>query len=161
MKKMLTLPALLILLSVFPAGSATAMDMKGHNASGKNKFGDLIRESNIDGYMLSYYFMDLRDRGAQSHAAHTNGSGHAAKEMDKPHHLMLYIKDANHNPVLEGKIGFLIKGTSGNTQKAMGMFMSNGFGITADMKEKGVYTIVAKAIIGNKTVMDRFEYTVK
>jgi D-3-phosphoglycerate dehydrogenase len=46
-------------------------------------------------------------------------------------------------------------------QKAMGMYMSKGFGTTADMKEKGVYAITAKVVVGDVKLMDSFEYEIK
>lgn len=148
-----------VMLSVFFTGFVFAAsndmkghDMKGHDTAKSDKFGDLIHESMVDGYMLSYYFMDLRDQKTK---------GHGQADMDKPHHLMVYIMDKNHTPVLKGKVGFLIKDARGNAQKAMGMFMSKGFGVTADMKEKGVYTITTKAVLGDKKLMDKFTYEIK
>lgn len=140
-------------LSILFAGSSFAGDnMAGHDMNSKDKIGDLIHESVVDGYMLSYYFMDLRDQKTD----------HAEKEaMDKPHHLMVYIMDKSHKPVLEGKVGFLIKGEDGNAQKSMGMFMSEGFGVTADMKKKGNYKITTKAVLGKNKLMDSFNYQIK
>ena len=46
-------------------------------------------------------------------------------------------------------------------QKAMGMYMSQGFGTTADMKEKGVYAITAKVLVGDVRLMDKFDYEIK
>jgi len=43
----------------------------------------------------------------------------------------------------------------------MAMYMSKGFGITADMKAKGVYEIVAKAVVDDVTLMDRFSHEMK
>jgi hypothetical protein len=83
------------------------------------------------------------------------------EKMDKPHHLMVYIMDKNHKPVVKGKIGFLIEGDNEIAQKAMGMFMSDGFGTTADMKKKGTYTITMKAIVGDKKIMNSFDYEIK
>ncbi|MFH2060259.1 MAG: hypothetical protein ABIJ59_15335 [Pseudomonadota bacterium] len=159
MKKNVKLILSILMVSVFLTMAAIASDMKGHDMPKSDKIGDLIHESVIDGYTLSYYFMDLRNQNAKGH---TTGS-HNAKdmEMDKPHHLMLYIEDANHKPVLKGKVGFVIKDASGKDQKAMAMFMSNGFGTTANMKQKGMYTIVAKAIVGDKKLMDSFDYEIK
>jgi len=140
----------ILLVSVICTGFAfaTDSDMKGHDMTQSDKIGDLIHESVIDGYMLSYYFMDLRDQ---------NGG----KDMDKPHHIMLYIMDDSHKQVLKGKVGFMIKDSNDNKQKAMGMFMSKGFGTTADMKKKGVYKISTKAILGDKKLMDSFNYEIK
>ncbi|MCK4767455.1 MAG: hypothetical protein KAS28_03630, partial [Desulfobacula sp.] len=118
----------------------------------KDKIGDLIHESVVNGYMLSYYFMDLRDQK----------TGDKEKEaMDKPHHLMVYIMDKSHKAIVKGKVGFLIKSDDGNTQKAMGMFMSEGFGTTADMKKKGVYKITTKAKLGDIKLIDSFNYEMK
>jgi predicted transcriptional regulator len=58
-------------------------------------------------------------------------------------------------------VGFLIKGGDKETQKIMAMYMSQGFGITADMKAKGVYEITVKAVIDNVTLMDRFNHEMK
>ncbi len=152
----------LLLTGAVYAGS----DMPGHDMSKSNaksghkseKIGELFHESMVDGYMLSYYLMDLREdntKEAQSHAAH------GKKEMDKPHHIMVYIMDKDHSPVHKGKVGFLITNSDGNKQKAMGMYMSKGFGTTADMKEKGIYNITAKVIMGDVKLMDKFEYEIK
>jgi hypothetical protein len=140
-------------------------DMAGHDMSKSDansdaiseRIGELFHESMVDGYMLSYYLMDLREQNteeAKSHAAH------GKKEMDKPHHIMVYIMDKDNEPVLKGKVGFLIKNSDGKKQKAMGMYMSKGFGTTADMKGKGVYAITAKVIVGDVKLMDSFEYEI-
>ena len=160
----------ILLLSVFCAGLvfAQSSDMKGHDMTKSDKIGDLIHESVVDGYMLSYYFMDLRDQKDSKTGSHATGSmdmdksnDMKTKEMDKPHHIMVYIMDKDHKPVLKGKVGFMIKDAEGNAQKAMGMFMSDGFGTTVDMKKKGVYAITTKAIIGDKKLMDSFSYEIK
>jgi len=125
-------------------------DMKGHDMSSSGKIGTLFHESTVDGFMLSYYLMDLRDQ-----------KGNENKEMDKPHHIMVYIMDKRHKPVLKGKVGFMIKDGQGTAQKAMGMYMSNGFGITCDMKEKGIYSITAKMLVGDAKLMDSFTHEMK
>jgi len=125
-------------------------DMKDHDMSSSDKIGDLFHESVVDGFMLSYYLLDLRDQ-----------KGNENKEMDKPHHIMVYIMDKKHKPVLKGKVGFMIKDDQGTPQKAMAMYMSKGFGITADMKKKGIYSITAKALLGDVKLMDSFKYETK
>ncbi len=130
-------------------------DMKGHDMSSSDKIGTLVHESMVDGFMLSYYIMDLRDQKDDQ-------KDKAKKDMDKPHHIMLYIMDKDHKPVLEGKVGFMIKkGDTAPPQKAMAMYMSKGFGITADMKQKGVYSITAKALLGDTKLMDSFAHEMK
>lgn len=146
---------LLIFTSLLLTGTALAgddmkgHDMKGHDTSSSGKFGDLFHESTVNGYMLSYYLMDLRKQKD------------ADQNMDKPHHIMVYIMDKAHKAVTKGKVGFLVKDGRGNSQKAMAMYMSEGFGITADMKEKGTYTIKVKALVGKDKLLDSFEYEMK
>ena len=158
---------LLVLLFLFGlaiAGSnMSGHDMDDHDKASIQRIGDLIHESVVDGYMLAYHFMDLRDQKSDGMEKASMDKTHAMtnKDMDKPHHLMLYIMDKNHKLVLKGKVGFLIKNPEGNAQQLMGMYMSRGFGTTADMKKKGVYTITAKAILGNTKLIDKFDYEMK
>jgi hypothetical protein len=157
---LITLVALAAAL-ILTANPAAAME--GHDMNTGDRVGDLFHESMQDGYMLSYYLMDLRDmkedKAADSHAGHDQ-SAHEKSEMNKPHHIMVYIMDKDHNPVEKAKVGFLIKGGDKETQKIMAMHMSGGFGITADMKAKGVYEIALKAVFGDVTLMDRFTHEV-
>lgn len=147
---------------VFFSSTASAMD-DGHDMDSSDKIGELFHESMQDGYMLSYYLMDLRDQGDDKAADHSSGdhASHEEKQMDKPHHIMVYIMDKDHKPVTDAKVGFLIKNDAGDTQKIMGMYMSKGFGITADMKAKGVYEITTKAVINGVTLMDKFSHEMK
>ncbi len=151
----------LIFAALFLTGPAAAME-KGHgthDAGGSEKIGDLFHESTAEGYMLSYYLMDMRESKKGDKAS--EHSAHGKKDMDKPHHIMVYIMDKDHKPVVKGRVGFLIKDAEGNPQKAMAMYMSKGFGITADMKNKGVYTIVTKAVLGEVKLMDKFTHEMK
>jgi hypothetical protein len=170
MKKLTRYMLSMLLLSLFCAGIAFASEseMAGHDMASSDKFGDLIHESMVDGYMLSYYLMDLRKQKSGNHTGHSSASPEMdgshdmeTKEMDKPHHIMVYIMDKGHKPVHKGKVGFMIKDAQGKAQKAMGMFMSKGFGVTADMKEKGVYTILTKVVLEGKTLKDNFKYEIK
>lgn len=145
MKK--TLISLLPLMLAALIVTGTAFSMEGHDMHESEKIGELFHKSTVDGYMLSYYLMDLREQ--------------QKKDMDKPHHIMVYIMDKNHQKVLKGKVGFIIKDSEGNSQKAMAMFMSEGFGITTDMKKKGIYTIITKAVFGDVKLMDKFTYEMK
>ncbi len=145
MKK--TLISLLTLMIAVLIITGTAFSMEGHDMDESEKVGELIHKSTVDGYMLSYYLMDLREQ--------------QKKDMDKPHHIMVYIMNKDHQKVLEGKVGFMIKDSEGNSQKIMAMFMSEGFGITADMKKQGIYTIITKAVLGDVKLMDKFTYEMK
>lgn len=155
-----------LFILVFLAGSAVAdinkaeHDMDDHEKASMARIGDLIHESVVDGYMLAYHILDLRDQKSDGMEKASMDRTYAMtnENMDRPHHLMLYIMDKNHKLILKGKVGFLIKDPEGNSQKVMGMYMSRGFGATADMKNKGIYTITAKAVIGNKKLLDKFDY---
>ncbi len=165
MKKIsLTIICLVTLASalVFFSTTASAMD-DSHDMDSSDKIGELFHESTQNGYMLSYYLMDLRNQSDDKAADHSSGdhASHGEKEMDKPHHIMVYIMDKDHNPVMDARVGFLIKNHAGDTQKIMAMYMSKGFGITADMRAKGVYEITAKAVINDVTIMDRFSHEMK
>lgn len=165
MKKIsLTIMCLVTLAAalVFFSTTASAMD-DSHDMDSSDKIGDLFHESMQNGYMLSYYLMDLRNQGDDKAADQSSGdhASHGEKQMDKPHHIMVYIMDKDHTMVEKAKVGFLIKGGDKETQKIMAMYMSGGFGITADMTAKGVYEIVLKAVIGDVTLMDRFSHEIK
>ncbi len=147
---------------VFFLTTASAMD-DSHDMDSSDKIGELFHESMQNGYMLSYYLMDLRNQGDEKAADHSSGdhTSHGEKQMDKPHHIMVYIMDQDHEPVTEAKVGVMIKNDAGETQKIMAMYMSKGFGITADMKAKGVYEIAVKAVVDDVTLMDRFSHEMK
>lgn len=158
------LNALFIL--VFLAGSAVAIgnkpehDMDDHEKASISRIGDLIHESVVDGYMLAYHILDLRDQKADGmdKASMDRTFAMTNQNMDSPHHLMLYIMDKDHKLILKGEVGFLIRDPEGNSQKIMGNYMDRGFGATADMRSKGIYTIEAKIIIGGTELLDKFEY---
>lgn len=165
MKKIpLTIMCLVALAAalVFFSTTASAMD-DGHDMDASDKIGELFHESMQNGYMLSYYLMDLRNQGDDMAADQSSGdhASHGEKQMDKPHHIMVYIMDKDHEPVTEAKVGFMIKNDAEETQKIMAMYMSKGFGITADMKAKGVYEIAVKAVVDDVTLMDRFSHEMK
>lgn len=162
----------LILGFFLTAGVATAMEnmdhskmdhskmdhsKMDHSAMDKGKmdhsdrFGTLFHESKVEGFTFAYYLMDMRKM-----------KGHSMDNMaDKPHHIMVYITDPAGVVVDKARVGFLIKDAAGMAQKNMAMYMSNGFGIMADMKAKGSYTITAKAVVGDKKLLDRFTFEVK
>jgi len=157
MKKLIL--SMMIVCTVGAGIAAASGNMEGHRMDETDKIGDLIHESTVDGYLLSYYLMDLRDqKGTKEESQH---AGTMDMKMDKPHHIMVYIMDNDHKPVLKGMVGFMVKDHKGRAQKVMGMAMSKGFGSTVDMRQTGVYTITTKAIVGNRKIMDRFEYETK
>ena len=155
-----------LIILVFLAGSAVALgnkpeyNMDDHEKASIARIGDFIHESVVDAYMLAYHILDLRDQKTEGMDKASMDRTYAMtnENMDRPHHLMLYIMDKNHKLILKGEVGFLIKDPEGNSQKIMGIYMDRGFGATVDMKNKGIYTIKAKAIIGDRELLDKFEY---
>jgi hypothetical protein len=157
----------IIILSAFLALSAGAVaaSSDGHHKTPSDRMGDLFHESLQDGYMLSYYLMDMRgpkeDKASDSHAAGHDHSGHDKKEMDRPHHIMVYIMDPAHAPVTDAQVEFVIKSGTGMEQKIKAAYMSQGFGIMADMKQEGVYEITTHVAFTGVTLMDRFDHEMK
>jgi hypothetical protein len=128
-----------LIILVFLVGSAVALgnkpenEMDAHEKASIARIGDLIHESVVDGYMLAYHILDLRDQktDGMDKASMDRTFALTNENMDRPHHLMLYIMNRNHKLILKG---------------------------TADMKNKGIYTIEAKAMIEGKELLDKFEY---
>ena len=80
MKKIL-IPLLTLMLAALIV-TGTAFSMEKHKMDEPGKMGELCHKSTVDGYMLSYYLMDLREQ--------------QKKDMDKPHHIMVYIMNKDH-----------------------------------------------------------------
>jgi hypothetical protein len=149
MKTHLTSAIMLVIAALCFTSAAYSMDAQDMDKM--EHFGTQFHTSTSNGYTLAYYLMDLRKMDNQD----------TQKQMDKPHHIMVYITDQDNTPVLKAKVGFMIKGGAKGSQKAMAMAMGTGFGTTADMKQKGEYTIITKALIGQEAVMDTFTYEMK
>lgn len=115
--------------------------------------GQKIREAKVEGYELEYNLIDMRE-------AMSGVKEHDMAKM-KSHHLMVYLKGPDGKYVQDGKVGFWLVGPDGKDQKTMAMAMGEGFGTDIDLKAKGAYKIKTKAVVGNKTLMDEFTYSVK
>jgi hypothetical protein len=83
--------------------------------------------------------------------------------MTGTHHLMVYIAPSPGKPVVEAKVGYLIKGPGKDKdpQKAMAMGMGGGFGADVNLRDPGTYTIKTKVAIGEASFIDTFEYVVE
>ena len=119
-----------------------SMDHSGHN-------GDLIHESEVNGYKFAYHTIDMADK-----MAGMKGMAHLT------HHMMVYITGPDGKTVDGAKVGYLIDGPGGE-QKAMCMGMGDGYGADVSFKEPGKYTVKTKAMAGDVKLMDSFEYEVK
>lgn len=144
---------------------ASAMDhgaMGGHKMGGEAKsagaatrHGTEIREAKVEGYKLEYNLIDAKEMMKNM----------PMKDMDmskmKSHHLMVYVAGPDGKIVTEGKVGYLVAGPDKAEQKTMAMFMDGGFGADVELKAKGAYKVTTKAVVGEKTLVDEFTYTVK
>ncbi|EFK08861.1 conserved hypothetical protein [delta proteobacterium NaphS2] len=103
--------------------------------------GGQIHVSTVDGYGFRYQLYDFPDRNTQ--------------------HLMVSITDPEGMAVMDGKVGFLVKGPDGAKQKSMAMGMKGAYGADLDFAQKGHYSIKTKAVVGGKKLFDQFDYEVK
>lgn len=129
--------AVFFLASAYPASSKETANEMDHSSH----LGKKIHETAVDGYRLAYHLLEL-DKGAG-------------------HHLMVYITAPEGKKFEEAKLGFLIKGPDGSTQKLMAEGMKGAFGANVDFKTVGAYMIKMKAVIGVKKLIDAFTYEVK
>ncbi len=113
-------------------------------------------KSTVDGYQLEYEFVDIREKMKDM-----KEMGHSMENMTATHHLMLFIKNAQGEPVVADQAGFLIKGPDGKKQQAMAMSMSSGHGADIDLSTPGEYTIKTKAVAGDVRLIDSFTHSVK
>jgi hypothetical protein len=130
----------------------------GHDHS--NVMGQMIRHATVDGYGFMYHVLDMAERNAMMKGMEGMEMPGMSKSPDITNHLMLYISDSGGKPV-SGKIGFLITGPDAKEQKTLSMGMHDGYGADISFKEKGIYKIKTKAVIGEKTLLDEFSYEVK
>ncbi|MBS3731851.1 MAG: hypothetical protein KGY42_02995 [Desulfobacterales bacterium] len=114
--------------------------------------GEQIHESTINEYSLAYNLIDMGGAGVEM-------EGHEGHQGSAPtHHLMVYIVDPDGNTVDRAKVGFLVKGPEGAEQKVMAMGMGDGYGADISLQHPGEYTIRTKAVSGDETLLDSFEY---
>ena len=133
-----------------PLGAEEKMDHSG--MSHGSHAGQLIRETSVEGYGLTYRLIDMQARMKDMVDM---------PEMEAAHHLMLYIHSPADKQIEEAKVGFLVEGPDGKTQKVMAMSMSGGFGADLDLSGKGDYTIKSKAVFGDVKLIDGFTYTIE
>ena len=133
-----------------PIGAEEKTDHGG--MSHGSQAGKVIRETTVKDHGLTYRLIDMQARMKEMADA---------PEIEATHHLMLYIHSPADKQVEEAKVGFLVEGPDGKTQKVMTMAMSGGFGADLDLSEKGDYTIKSKAVFGEVKLIDGFEHTIE
>ncbi len=162
MKKLSEIMTMMLLAVFFLANPVYAMDQHDHGQGMEGMdhsahTGENIHNSKQAEYTLAYHLIDMK---AQMDAMKAHAQSHDAMNMDMTHHLMVYLTDANGNPVKDAKVGYLVVNPDGTKQKLMCMHMKGGFGADINLKQKGAYTIKTKALSGDKKIMDQFSYTV-
>ncbi len=120
------------------------MHQMEHPLEHSGRMGKMIHEAKVEGYRFMYHLIDVSEH---------------MKEMNKTHHLMVYISSPDNNTVDNATVGYLITGPDGSKQKAMTMGMSGGFGADINLQVKGTYAIATKAKMSEKQLIDKFKYT--
>ncbi|MFP3980822.1 MAG: hypothetical protein ACLFUY_05455 [Desulfobacterales bacterium] len=132
--------------------SSMALTAGAQQKGESERKGKQIHESTVNEYSLAYNLIDMGDAGSEM-------EGHEEHEGLTPtHHLMVYITDPDGDTVSQAKVGFLVKGPEGAEQKVMGMGMGDGYGADISLQHPGEYTIRTKAVAGDETLLDSFEY---
>ena len=126
-------------------GQMEKMDHSGHR-------GPNIHNSSVDGHGLAYHLIDLREKMKDMENM---------PEMQASHHMMVYVVSPDGKPVADAKVGYLVIGPDGKTQRHMAMGMMDGFGADVNFAASGTYTVRTKAVAGSTTLLDEFTYEVQ
>ena len=151
---------LILIISIFFGFGPVFAVSSGHDHGHSNVMGRMIHHSMVDGYGFMYHVLDMAERAVMMKGMEGMEMPGMSKSPDITNHLMVYISDSGGKSV-SGKIGFSITGPDGKEQKTLTMGMNNGYGADVSFKEKGIYKIKTKAVIGGKTLLDEFSYEIK
>ena len=152
MKKTILIGVISMFFGLSPVFAASA----GHG----HAMGQMLRQSTVDGYGFMYHILDMAERNDMMKGMEGMEMPGMSKNPDITNHLMVYINDPGGKPV-SGTIGFLITGPDGKVQTTLTMGMHDGYGADVSFKEKGIYKIKTKAVIGGNTLLDEFSHEVK
>lgn len=144
---------LIVVMSMFFGVGTVFAASTGHG----HEMGKMLHHSTVDGYGFMYHVLDMAQRNVMMKGMEGMEMPGMSKSPDITNHLMVYITDPGGKPV-SGKIGFFITGPDGKEQKTLTMGMHDGYGADVSFKEKGIYVIKTKAVIGGKTLLDEFSY---
>lgn len=154
MKKILIFFTLLV-FSGDPLSFAAGSHDQGSATDHSEHVGAMIHESDIEGYRFAYHLIDMSKNPKMMEGMK------GTKDADKTHHLMVYVKDPQGRSVDGAKLGYLVEGPDGAKQKLMTMGMQGAYGANVNFNDKGMYTIKAKFLAGDKKLFDQFSYEVK
>jgi hypothetical protein len=147
MKKTILIMVMSMFIGVAPVSAVSS----GHVV------GQMLHQSTVDGYGFMYHVLNMAERNVMMKGMEGMDMPGMSKSPDITNHLMVYITDPGGKSV-SGKVGFLITGPDGKEQKTLTMGMHDGFGADVSFKEKGIYKIKTKAVMGEKTLLDEFTY---
>jgi len=154
MKKLMIFFTILFFAGGAPASAAGSQD-HGSATGHSGHIGVMIHESAIDGYLFAYHLIDMRKNPKMMEGMK------GTKDAGKTHHLMVYVKDPQGRSVDSARLGYLVEGPDGVKQKLMSMGMQGAYGANVNFNTKGMYTIKAKLLAGDKKLFDKFSYEVK
>ncbi len=145
-----------------------AAEMKGHEGHDMSKMdvnpahpaGQMIGEKKVEEYTLMYHLLNKEERDEMMKGMEGMEMHGMISSPDVTNHLMLYIKGAD-GKYASGKVGFVIAGPDGKDFKTLTMGMYDGYGADVIFRDKGIYKIKTKAVIGDKTLSDELDYEVK
>lgn len=155
-KKLSIISLAIMILMSFTVIAFAASDHSGHGSDKTTMPAEdgIIRHTMTAGYHLTYKLIDMREK------MKAMGHDHSNHKM-ATHHLMLYIKSSDSQPVKNAKVGFLVKNTDEAKEKVMAMAMGDGFGGDITLDKTGNYSIKVKAVTGGQKISDEFVYTLK
>jgi hypothetical protein len=147
-----------------PAGARAAEEHGGHaghamsQPAGAEKPGLFIRHAMVDGYMFMYYLLSWEERDKIMKGMTGPGMDTTGKATND---LMLYITGPDGKDVVDAKVGYHVVGPDKAEQKTLTMAMWGAYGADLNLRGKGDYTVKTKAVVGKKTLVEDFTYTVK
>jgi hypothetical protein len=124
-------------------------------------YGTMIREAKVEGYSLHYHLLNWKERNILMKGM----EGMAMPGVDltgkATHHLLLYPQGTEGKGIPSAKVGFKITAPDGSVQTTLTMEMQGGYGADVVMPAKGTYIVKMRAVVGEKTIVDEFTFTLK
>lgn len=114
--------------------------------------GKQIRQTNVKEYTLTYYLLNLSERGEMMKLMEGHSVLGMKKGADVTNHLMVYIQKPD-GKIVPGDVAFLLIDPDGKDFSTMTMGMYGGYGADINMKIKGSYTIKAKIVIEGRDIV--------
>ncbi len=146
--------ALAALLTFAVAQPVLAADVVKSSMYGMN-----IRKTQISGYTLTYYLLDVSEKQATSVMPSETTSSDFNRS--KSHHLMVFVTRPDGRPAMEGKAGFRVVTPKKTESREMAVSMDGGFGSDVDFPGNGDFNITTKIVLVDVDLLDEFVYKIK